>query len=575
MQEVQTILPNGTIVQERYVVEDLLGKGGFGAVYLVKDMRVKGNLFALKEVIDPNKQDRQRFIFEGDVLKRLDHKALPRVYRAFESDKQGRAYILMDYIEGPNLEVLRQRQPAKRFSLSQVLAIMDPIMEAVSYLHHQRPPIIHRDIKPANIIALEASNEAVLVDFGIAKEYDPESTTTAIRRCSPGYGAPEQYGTGTNSRTDIYGLAATVYSLLTGVVPIDALYRLTQIGSKGSDPLEPVTQIVPEIPASVSDAIHKAMAIDVNARYATVEEFRQTLLNGLAEQKRVAASALPAQSLAAVGAATAVEDITTKVVPAHAQAQPSRSRNRLALLLLIFVLLAGVASAMGILYFTTHQGASANGVTPVPQPQHTVVPTATATHALTPTPRPTATASPQSSPTSSATAPPIGGTFPQLAGGYSGQIHNAPANVTKGMTLSPVHQSQGTINGQFNVAGPELIGSGPFSGTVDTQGNVSFTVTSSGVRPLLFTGTINKDGSISGSYCSLDGTNHCNHAVGGFGTWRVQPVPPGSGSIGVSTSGRTGDRRNDVLSSFSFAAKPGPMLLASLHTALVEHGRTV
>ncbi len=555
------ILPNGTLVQERYVVEDLLGKGGFGAVYLVKDMRVKGNLFALKEVIDPNKQDRQRFIFEGDVLKRLDHSALPRVYRAFENDKQGRAYILMDYIEGPNLEVLRQRQPAKRFTLPQVLAIMDPIMEAVSYLHHQRPPIIHRDIKPANIIALEVGNEAVLVDFGIAKEYDPESTTTAIRRCSPGYGAPEQYGTGTNSRTDIYGLGATIYSLLTGVVPIDALYRLTQIGSRGNDPLEPVNQIVPEIPPSVSNAILKAMAIDINARYATVEEFRQALLSGLAEQKRLAAIPLPAQSLAAVGAATAVEDITTKVVPVRPQAEPRRSRNRLALLLLIFVLLAGIASAMGIWYFTTrHTGASANGVTPVPAPQHTaIVPTATATHAPAPTatPRPTATASPQSSPASSPTAPPIGGTYPQLAGGYSGQIHNTPANVTKGMTLSPVHQSQGNINGEFNVSGPELIGSGPFTGTVDTRSNVSFVVTTSGVRPLLFTGTVNGDGSMSGNYCSLDSTNHCNHAVGGFGTWRVQPMLPGSASI--RAPGRSGDRRNDVSSS-SLSAKPTPML---------------
>ena len=67
---------------------------------------------------------------------------------------------------------------------------------------------------------------ARFVDFGIAKEYEPDSTTTAIRHCSPGYGAPEQYSMGTDTRTDIYGLGATIYALLTGVVPADAFYRM-------------------------------------------------------------------------------------------------------------------------------------------------------------------------------------------------------------------------------------------------------------------------------------------------------------------------------------------------------------
>ncbi|HAG97854.1 MAG TPA: hypothetical protein DCL75_03085, partial [Ktedonobacter sp.] len=98
VQEVQSILPVGSVIRERYVVESLLGKGGFGVVYRVSDLRVKGNQYALKEVIEPQgkdrtRKDKNRFTFEGDVLKRLDHRALPRVYRAFEDDAHERAYM--------------------------------------------------------------------------------------------------------------------------------------------------------------------------------------------------------------------------------------------------------------------------------------------------------------------------------------------------------------------------------------------------------------------------------------------------------------------------------------------------
>src|SRR6266852_9691992 len=123
VQDVHAILPLGTVIGDRYNVIALLGKGGFGAVYLVRDQRVRGNLFALKEMIDTSKQERARFAFECELLKRVDHSALPRVYRVFDDDKNNRAYMLMDYIEGPNLETLRQKQPDRRFSLSQVMSM--------------------------------------------------------------------------------------------------------------------------------------------------------------------------------------------------------------------------------------------------------------------------------------------------------------------------------------------------------------------------------------------------------------------------------------------------------------------
>jgi len=260
VQQVQVALPIGTIIRtsnrDCYFVEDLLGKGGFGAIYLVRDQRVKQNLFALKEIINPDKHERAHFTFEFEVLTRLDHPALPRVYRIFEDFERNHVYVLMDYIEGPNLELLRQQQSEKRFSLSEVIRIMNPIMEAVTFLHNQSPPIVHRDIKPTNIIVSATNGEAMLVDFGIAKEYVPEETTTAVRHCSPGYGAPEQYSTGTTPLTDIYGLGATIYTLLTGNPPTDSLLRMVRLSNKEQDPLLPVNQLVQSVPAEIAQAIH-------------------------------------------------------------------------------------------------------------------------------------------------------------------------------------------------------------------------------------------------------------------------------------------------------------------------------
>src|SRR5437870_5359258 len=150
MQQEQTTLPVGATIRspygDRYLIEGFLGMGGFGAVYLVRDRRVKQCLFALKEVIDPKKRDREHFIFEAEILKRLDHRALPHVYQVFEHGKLKRVYILMDYIKGKNLETLRQEQAEWRFSLPLVLVLMAPIVDALIYLHHQDPPIVHRDI---------------------------------------------------------------------------------------------------------------------------------------------------------------------------------------------------------------------------------------------------------------------------------------------------------------------------------------------------------------------------------------------------------------------------------------------
>lgn len=535
MQELQTILPIGTVVGNRYIVEELLGKGGFGAVYLVKDQRVKGNLFALKEVIDSNKKERLRFAFEGDVLKRLDHAALPRVYRAFNDDKSNRAYMLMDYIAGPNLEMLRQQQPDHRFPLPQALRMMAPIFDAVSFLHEQTPPIIHRDIKPANIIVPTADDSTVLVDFGIAKEYNPDSTTTAIRRCSPGFGAPEQYAIGTNTRTDIYGLGATLYALLTGLVPEDAFYRMTQMSNSNVDPLEPIKHFVPAIPLAVSQAIERAMAINSTERFATVQEFWQAL-NAFQQGQETpvpVAPVVPVTPLPLGHEASnrpQVNVVPLREVPSAYGRGETRPRRRHALLFMLLalglLLLAVIGSAAGYLLSSsgTHQ---ISGITTPVSTHRASTPAAKST--AKPTSVPTATpVPPRATATPVPTTPPPPA-YPQVAGTHYGTVRNTNNGITANMTVT-LQQSQATLSGNVTINAP-LAGSGPItSGYVRTNGYIQFIVRPNGLAPLFFSGSVQSSGSMGGSYCSLNASGNCDPNAGGQGVWST------GGSSGVGGS---------------------------------------
>jgi serine/threonine protein kinase len=536
VQSVQTILSNGSIVQGRYVVEELLGKGGFGAVYLVRDQRVRGNRFALKEVIDPNKKERMRFTFEGEVLKRLDHAGLPRVYRAFDDDKKYRAYILMDYIEGPNLETLRQMQPQKRFPLTQVMQLMQPIFEALSYLHKQHPPVVHRDIKPANIIVPPSGAGAVLVDFGIAKEFDEEGTTTAVRRCSPGYGAPEQYDRGTNLRTDIYGLAATLYALLTGSIPTDALYRLTQLGTKHADPLEPVSKLAPNVPGHVSDAIMQAMSIGTNERFESVEAFWRAL------QAQPAQDVMPMPIVQTPVTPVYMHNTTPMTPPLEPQTTvpQSRSSKRRRVFIPLLALIALLALSVGLLAGNNLLSAGASihptGVVgrPTAKSITPTAPVATVRPTSAPTTQPTAVPTqPVNAPAPQPTAPsapapqPAPGGYPQLLNYYGGTISDRYTTPATGasITLSQLRQNGSAINGSFAV-GSGLLAGNTFSGSVTSDRKINFTVPGySGLPALFFTGQIQSDGSLTGTYCSINASGQCDRNIGGWGDWNA--APPG------------------------------------------------
>lgn len=501
----QDTLPVGTVIRtssrDHYIIESLLGKGGFSTIYLVRDQRVRQNRFALKEVKNLSTRERERFTFECEVLKRLDHQALPRVYRVFEDLQRNQAYVLMDYIEGSNLELLRRHQPKQRFSVPQVLNIMRPIFDAVVFLHSQSPPIVHRDIKPANIIVPANGDDAVLVDFSIAKEYESEETTTAVRHATPGFAAPEQYGIGTTPRTDIYSLGATLCALLTGVTPADALYRMIRLGENEPDPLIRVDHVNPTVSRDVADVIHRAMSLNSKARYSSVLQFWQALNGDTAEH--------PSHSLRAVSsshdyALTIPKDTvkSTVTISLPKEKHTVYFRKMAAILLILLALLTGSGVGIHSLLSAANSQRSRSE-----------------TQVRTQLTRTAPTFSPRATATSAATSASV--VYPPLAQRYSGTIAYLTATTKTNMTLSDILQSDGHIHGYFTGLGV----SGSFQGTVATSEQVQFQVTTySGKATLTFEGTIQFGGNIAGTYQIL---NQNKQFTGVFGLWSVDPVPSG------------------------------------------------
>ena len=501
MQQEQSILPVGFTVRDpaggSYVVEELLGEGGFGAVYLVRDRRAK-RLFALKDVIDPDRHSQERFTFEGEVLKRLSHRALPRVYRVFEHEKLKRVFLLMDYIEGQDLEALQPKQPAGQIALPLALALLDSIADALSYLHRQNPPIVHRDVKPANIIVPTRGDGAVLVDFGTAKEYVANRTTTAIRHGSPGYAAPEQYGRGTTPRTDLYGLGATLYTLLTGTIPPDSITRATT--SRGVDPLEPAYLIAPGIPWEVAAAIERAMSISPDDRFETVEEFWQEV-TAHAPQRQVFLTSSTSTSMPQP-LPVLPEHERGRMTPApHRQRHAPRVSRRAALLSFALALLFSVAIGASFLAVLIRDDGPSFAVQKVtsPPPHAPSIPPSKVTSAVSP-----------------ASTPPRGSPiYPSLTASYAGTVVDLLNNEKTNLFLTQVQQSQGSIRGSFQGLG--LVG--PFTGTVTSTGQVQFTVkVYSGDETLVFEGNIKIGGDMVGSFVVLD---RQGNRTGEVGLWNV------------------------------------------------------
>ncbi|MGZ8171946.1 MULTISPECIES: serine/threonine protein kinase [Methylobacter] len=255
----------GDIIENRYQVKSVLGKGGFGATYLVEDLRLSGKRRAIKEVPELLFDE-----YETTLLSRLNHPSIPDIID--RSVVEGMVYLVLEFGGSRTLGGERKQYQDRRIPQAKLLPWMRQLCEVLIYLHSQDPPIIHRDLKPDNIL-LDETGRIMLIDFGIAKESKPATMTRTLGRAAThGFSPPEQaMGTGTDERSDIYALAATFYALLTGENPPAAHERVA-----GKELVSP-SQIVPDISPPLEAAILQALNLNVNRRQQTMKEFSQAL----------------------------------------------------------------------------------------------------------------------------------------------------------------------------------------------------------------------------------------------------------------------------------------------------------
>lgn len=276
-----------TILQGRYRIVRSLGQGGMGTVYEAIDERLDSTV-ALKETLFADERLRKQFEREARLLARMHHQALPRVSDHFsEGDGQ---FLIMQFIPGDDLaeKFAQIRSP---FPASDVLTWADQLLDALDYLHTHEPPIVHRDIKPQNL-KVTGRGQIILLDFGLAKGQASEvsriTTSASIFGYTPNYAPLEQIqGLGTDARSDLYALAATLYHLATGVKPPDALTRAAALVNGQPDPLKPATEVNAAIPQALSIVLDRAMAQNRDQRYRNAAEMRRALQQGDTETTTV------------------------------------------------------------------------------------------------------------------------------------------------------------------------------------------------------------------------------------------------------------------------------------------------
>lgn len=259
-----------SILRNRYRILGIVGGGGQGAVYSARDLNFEAKrLVAIKEMRyaskDPNVRSVALATFqrEANILATLTHPTIPKIYDFF--DQNNRAYLVMEFVNGSDLEVLLGK--TRELPMEKIIEWSIDLCDVLHYLHTQPKPIIFRDVKPANIMA-DSLGKARLIDFGIAKIFVSGVKNTMIG--TEGYSAPEQYKGDVSPLSDVYGLGATIHHIVTRKDP-----RIEQPFSFSERPLRDFNPNAPEYLQKILD---RALDMDPSQRYQTCEEMKQDLI---------------------------------------------------------------------------------------------------------------------------------------------------------------------------------------------------------------------------------------------------------------------------------------------------------
>jgi formylglycine-generating enzyme required for sulfatase activity len=261
------VIASNTLVGNRYRVVRPLGGGGMKQVYLAADTRLANRPCALAEMIDSfaDPKDRQTavaaFHREADMLAGLAHDRIVRIYDKLSEGN--RHFLVMEYVEGETLEE-KLKAAGGRLDESTTTDIALQVLDAIEYLHSRTPPVIYRDLKPSNVI-VSPDGRAKLVDFGIARFFQPQATATMVG--TQGYAPPEQYKGKVEARSDLYALGATMHFMLTGRDPaLEPPFMFP-----------PVQELCPGCNPTLADLVTEALALDLKDRMSSGADFKRRL----------------------------------------------------------------------------------------------------------------------------------------------------------------------------------------------------------------------------------------------------------------------------------------------------------
>jgi eukaryotic-like serine/threonine-protein kinase len=258
-----------------YQIIGMLGRGGMGRVFKVRNVisdRVEA-MKCLRSYADAAPELTERFHREIKVLAKLEHPNITSFRTAFRVGDE--ILMVMEHVEGSSLD---RRLKSGALETSRAVHYACQVLAALSYAH--RAGVLHRDVKPSNIL-LGAGDSAKLTDFGIASlAGDAALTMTGNAMGSLHYMAPEQMrAEPLDARADVYSVGVTLYEMVTGRVPVKGDSFYTILKAHTDERPAPPMNLVPEVPAGLSDVIVKALEKDQKARFQTADDFRAALLS--------------------------------------------------------------------------------------------------------------------------------------------------------------------------------------------------------------------------------------------------------------------------------------------------------